>query len=464
MVVIWWRAADWLVCCYVAWTLQQYFDYSDYDSPTDSGTFGGCCALTWQSTVTVIMSGLGQGSAIWAHRAQAQQMLRSHDTNGSLPMNMDSLSVMDLDLSISLDVFSLRAFDKDNLITRMLPGSTPCKLRLMLPDSQLGTDGFHNIIIDNLATSPTWRSSHISPADITALRRRWPKAVFKTLSHRAPDVERLCWDARKRSDRAFRHSAPGFCVVCVKRVDSALDAHMVAFHLELAQLWRCTCRMVRGVEGLGSCLFGTFDGEAWGFHILCPEERGKALSALDHDPQRLAERSTTRCFGDRGGCTTFSRGGTSPCPPIPGLQGSVSSSGAQGRRHSTTLILLEAGYGHRPAHSAADLHSGAGGASWSSVFWGGAPHVQQPSQCVSFPDKVTMLGDAASSVCSPEPLILPVVEEEVIEAPVGEPIGYQSATSSGILAVLVAGRRWRYGRGCVVFSIWCGLFSVVVAD
>ena len=137
-------------------------------------------ALTRQSTVTVTMSALGHGSAIWAHRAQAQQMPRSHDTNGSLPMDMGSLGVMDLDLSLSPDVFGLRAFDHEKLITRMLPGSTLCELWLMLPDSQLGTDGFHYVIIDNLAASPAWRSTHISPADITALRRHWPKTVFKT--------------------------------------------------------------------------------------------------------------------------------------------------------------------------------------------------------------------------------------------------------------------------------------------
>ena len=136
------------------WTLWQCFDYSDCDSPTNCNTFADCSALTWQCTVTVIMAGLGQGSAIWAHRVQAQQMQRSHDTSGSLPMNMDSLGVMDLDLSISPDMFSLQAFDKDNPIARMLPGSTPCKLRLMLPDAKLGIDGFQDIIIDNLAASP----------------------------------------------------------------------------------------------------------------------------------------------------------------------------------------------------------------------------------------------------------------------------------------------------------------------
>ena len=89
----------------------------------------------------------------------------------------------------------------------MMPGSTPCELRLLLPDAILGTDGFHGVLIDNLAASPYWRSSHILTADVTALRRRWPKAVFKELVHRAPEVEHLRWNARNRSDQAFRHNA-----------------------------------------------------------------------------------------------------------------------------------------------------------------------------------------------------------------------------------------------------------------
>ena len=223
------------------WTWWQRFDFSACDSPTSRvcGTLRSCCALLQQNTVTVTMSNLGHGSAIWTHRAQAQTMLRSHDAHGSIPMDMSSLGVMDLDLSLSPDVFGLRVFDHEKQITRMLPGSTPCELRLMLPDSMLGTDGFHDVLIDNLAALPSWWSSHISPANMTAKRRRWPKAVFKTLSRRAPAVECLRRNARNRSDRAFRHNAPGSCAVCDVKVDSALAAHMVTFHLELAQLWRC---------------------------------------------------------------------------------------------------------------------------------------------------------------------------------------------------------------------------------
>ena len=70
----------------------------------------------------------------------------------------------------------------------MLPRSSPCELRLMLPDDKLSIDGFHDILVENLSGTPAWRSSHVSPADMTSLRRRWPKAVFNTLRRRASDV------------------------------------------------------------------------------------------------------------------------------------------------------------------------------------------------------------------------------------------------------------------------------------
>ena len=182
-------------------------------------------------------------------------MRRSNDENGSIQMNMYSLGVMDLDLSISADVFGLRAFDAEKPVTRMLPGSSPCELRLMLPNDKLGTDGFHDVIIENLSATPTWRSSHVLPADMTSLRRRWPKAVFSTLRRRASDIERLRRDAPKRTDKAFRYSGPGFCGVCDTRLYSALDAHMMAHHLELGQLWRCPVTWCTVWKGSGrACL------------------------------------------------------------------------------------------------------------------------------------------------------------------------------------------------------------------
>ena len=205
----------------------------DCDSAADSDTSTYCAVFAWRRTILVIMPGLGQSSAIAACQEQANSMRRSNDENGSIQMNMYSLGVMDLDLSISPDLFGLRAFDADKPVTRMLPGSSPCELWLMLPDDKLGADGFHDVIIENLSATPTWRSSHVPPADMTSVRRRWPKAVFSTLPRRASDIERLRRDAPKRKDKAFRYSGPGFCGVCDTRIYSALDAHMMAHHLEL---------------------------------------------------------------------------------------------------------------------------------------------------------------------------------------------------------------------------------------
>ena len=212
-----------------------------------------CTTLARWSTILVAMIGLGQSSAIVTYRSKANRMSRSHDENGSIRMNMYSLGVTDLDLSISPDVFGLRAFDKTKAVTRMLPGSSPYELSLMIPDDKLGNDGFHDVMIENLSGTPAWRSSYVSLAEVTSLRRQWPKAVFKTLRRRAPDIERLRRDAPNRSDKVFRYR--GYCGVCDIRIHSPLDAHMVACHLELGQLWRCPVTWCAVWKGSGhACL------------------------------------------------------------------------------------------------------------------------------------------------------------------------------------------------------------------
>ena len=97
-----------------------------------------CSALFRRSTVTDIMDASGHSSPIWAYRANAHKMRVSHDEDSSDPKDLCSLGVVGLDLSLSPDAFGLQAFDSKKPLTRMLPGSSPCELRLMLPDSKLG--------------------------------------------------------------------------------------------------------------------------------------------------------------------------------------------------------------------------------------------------------------------------------------------------------------------------------------
>ena len=76
-------------------------------------------------------------------------MRGSLDVGRSDPKCLSSLGVVDLDLSLTPDVFGLRAFDVDNLLTHMMPGQFSNELRLMIPDLGIAPEGFHDIVIED---------------------------------------------------------------------------------------------------------------------------------------------------------------------------------------------------------------------------------------------------------------------------------------------------------------------------
>ena len=147
--------------------------------------------------------------------------------------------MLDLDLTVCPDVFGLRAFDEKMPITRMLPGSSPCDLRLLIPDTGIGQDGFHDVVIENLLGTSTWRSRYVSPADVIGLRRRWPKAVFHVMRERGVEMEDLRHKAYTGDQPAYRFTGRGYCPVCEIKTEHGLDSHMMCHHLGLGQLWRC---------------------------------------------------------------------------------------------------------------------------------------------------------------------------------------------------------------------------------
>ena len=147
--------------------------------------------------------------------------------------------MVDLDLSLCPDVFGLKAFDENMPITRMLPGSSPCELRLLHPDTNIGKDGFHDVVVENLIGSSTWRSRHVSPSDVIALRRRWPRAVFQVMKERSTELEDLRRQSYTGLQWGYRYAYPGYCPECKTRTDSSLELHMMCCHLGLGQLWRC---------------------------------------------------------------------------------------------------------------------------------------------------------------------------------------------------------------------------------
>ena len=128
----------------------------------------------------------GFASPIRAYQDNLCRMKKSHDVGESEQISLDSLGVLDVDLSLGPDPFGLRAFDELLPNSRMLPGSGPCDLRILIPDAAIGQDGFHDVVIENLLGTSVWRSQHVSEADVLGLRSRWPKAVFQVMKETQP--------------------------------------------------------------------------------------------------------------------------------------------------------------------------------------------------------------------------------------------------------------------------------------
>ena len=181
----------------------------------------------------------GFASPIRVYSENLKQMRKSNDPSDTEPTYLDSLGVMDLDISLCSDAFGLRAFDEKMPITRMLPGSGPCDLRLLIPDAGLEKEGFHDVVIENLLGTSVWRSKHVTPADVIGLRQRWPKAVLHVMRERNVELEDLRRKAYRGDQSAYRYTGWGFCPICKTKTDYALDSHMMCHHLDLGQLWRC---------------------------------------------------------------------------------------------------------------------------------------------------------------------------------------------------------------------------------
>ena len=173
------------------------------------------------------MDAPGFASPIRTYQQNLSKMRESNDPNGSEVTNLCSLGVVDLDLSLCPVVFGLKAFDEKMPITRMLPGSSPCELRLLLPDTNIGKDGFHDVVVENLIGSSTWRSRHVSPSDIIALRQRWPRAVFQVMKECSIESENLRQQAYTGLQWEYRYAHPGYCPECKTRTDSSLESHMM---------------------------------------------------------------------------------------------------------------------------------------------------------------------------------------------------------------------------------------------
>ena len=240
--------------------------------------------ILWQSTDE--MDAPTHGLPVKTFEDNHYSMRLSNDVDHSDPVGLSSLGVVELDLAIVPDVFGLRAFDSAKPITRMLPGQFPNELRVLIPDLGIAPEGFHDI--SDLSATPAWRTSRLSPGDVTSLRRRWPRILFHAMHKRQEEMETLRRECRDRPEREFRQGHPDHSPQCHEYVTPALDQHMMNNHLELGQLWRCSvewCTVWKG--SLSDCLAH-----------LTEKHGGSQFVALRTSAGRI------RCGG---GCPTVSR-------------------------------------------------------------------------------------------------------------------------------------------------------------
>ena len=231
------------------------------------------------------MDAPGLALPIRANRQNLCQMRKSNNPSESEPTYLGSLGVLDLDLTVCPDVFGLMGFDEKMPITRMLPGSSPCDLRLLIPDAGMGQDGFHDVIIENLLGTSTWRSKYVSPADVIGLRRRWPKAVFQVMRERSVEME----DLRRK---AYTGDQPGISLHWAGLLPGVRDQVGTCAGLTydvppswLGPVMAVPGRVVRGVEGLRPRVPGSFNEKHSGSETLDFDKVLKSFPAwtVTHD-------------------------------------------------------------------------------------------------------------------------------------------------------------------------------------
>ena len=97
-------------------------------------------------------------------------------------------------------------------------------------------------MVENLIGSLTWRSRHVSPSDVIALRRRWPRAVIQVMKECSNELEDLWRQAFTGLQWAYRYAHPGYCPECKTKTDSSQDSHMMCSHLGLTIVELCAIR------------------------------------------------------------------------------------------------------------------------------------------------------------------------------------------------------------------------------
>ena len=75
----------------------------------------------------------------------------------------------------------------------------------------------------------------LATSELNYIRRVWPQTLFAFMSRYQQDLEHMQKECKER----FGSTQSGNCTHCGKYIQRDLGKHIVFYHLELAQLWRC---------------------------------------------------------------------------------------------------------------------------------------------------------------------------------------------------------------------------------
>ena len=114
----------------------------------------------------------------------------------------------------------------------MLSGRAENIVRVLIPDDCAEPQGFHDILLEDMTTEIVLATLS---QDMSSLRTMWPKSLLSGMSKRQADMESQRRECRCRfSDLQSRP-----CPHCGRVTVSSMTRHVMAYHLDLAQLWLC---------------------------------------------------------------------------------------------------------------------------------------------------------------------------------------------------------------------------------
>ena len=198
------------------------------------------CRTCEDCTATFIMD-ISYGYGPLRVAADTYHCMRpSNDLNQDKIVDLTTLGVVDLDTSMMPDVSGLWPLDSREPVVWVLPRDFLNLVHVLVPDATAVPMGFHDIIIEDLSGTPDYRARRIVHGDVSSLRRRWPSTVFVAMHKRQADMESLHRDCKQCYESEFGGGGGGgTCPHCGVYIICNISRHIMDYHLELGQLWRC---------------------------------------------------------------------------------------------------------------------------------------------------------------------------------------------------------------------------------